>query len=60
LGNCPFHVLAGEYPPLVCGMNLALLEGLVEGLGADGARPTMDPGAGRCCVTIALSKNNDS
>jgi predicted ArsR family transcriptional regulator len=59
LDNCPFHVLAGEYPPLVCGMNLALLEGLVEGLGADGARPSMDPGAGRCCVAIRISKNND-
>src|SRR5581483_11235202 len=28
LRNCPFHALASAYPPLVCGLNLALLEGL--------------------------------
>ena len=59
LGNCPFHAVARDYPPLVCGMNLALLEGLVEGLDADGAVPRMDPVAGRCCVAIDISKNND-
>jgi len=59
LGNCPFHSVARDYPPLVCGMNLALLEGLVEGLDADGAVPRMDPLAGRCCVAIDISKNND-
>ena len=30
LRNCPFHVLADDFPPLVCGMNLALITGLVE------------------------------
>lgn len=59
LGNCPFHAVARDYPPLVCGMNLALLEGLVEGLGETGAVPRMDPAGGRCCVAIELSKNND-
>jgi predicted ArsR family transcriptional regulator len=59
LGNCPFHAVAQDYPPLVCGMNLALLEGLVEGLGEAGAVPCMDPAAGRCCVAIALSKNKN-
>jgi predicted ArsR family transcriptional regulator len=58
LGNCPFHAVARDYPPLVCGMNLALLDGLVEGLGAAGAVPRMDPAAGRCCVAIDVSKNN--
>lgn len=52
--NCPFHLLAEDYPVLVCSMNLALLEGLVEGTEWT-AR--MDPAPGRCCV--ALSKNNE-
>jgi predicted ArsR family transcriptional regulator len=57
LGNCPFHAVARDYPPLVCGMNLALIEGLVEVLPASGAVPRMEPGAGRCCVVIEPSKN---
>ncbi len=54
LRNCPFHVLAQEYPPLACGMNLALLEGLVSGAGLD-AR--IDPRPGECCVVVG-SKDN--
>lgn len=55
--NCPFHAVAERFPPLVCGMNLALLEGL---LGADGAvRARMDARPGECCVVIENSKNND-
>jgi predicted ArsR family transcriptional regulator len=52
LRNCPFHQLAEEHRELVCGMNLALVEGLVEGLGADGWRPALDPRPGQCCVAI--------
>jgi predicted ArsR family transcriptional regulator len=55
LRNCPFHQLAEEFPLLVCGMNLALLEGLTEGTEWT-AR--MEAVKGRCCVT--LSKNNES
>ena len=33
-------------------MNLALIEGLVAGLGASG-RPALDPRPGRCCVVIS-------
>ena len=32
LRNCPFHQLAEQFPPLVCGMNLALVEGVLEAL----------------------------
>ncbi|MFF9765175.1 helix-turn-helix transcriptional regulator [Streptomyces sp. NPDC014636] len=54
--NCPFHAVADRYPPLVCGMNLALLEGL---LGTDGpVRARMDARPGECCVVIEDSKNN--
>ena len=52
LRNCPFHQLAERHRDVVCGMNLALVEGLVAGLGADGWRPVLDPRPGHCCVTI--------
>lgn len=54
--NCPFHAVAERFPPLVCGMNLALLEGL---FGTDGpVRARMDPRPGQCCVVVESSKNN--
>lgn len=54
--NCPFHAVAERFPPLVCGMNLALLEGL---LGADGPlRARIDARPGECCVVVEASKNN--
>jgi predicted ArsR family transcriptional regulator len=52
LRNCPFHRLAAEHPAVVCGMNLALIEGLVAGLGASGLRAALDPRPGACCVVI--------
>jgi hypothetical protein len=33
-------------------MNLALIQGLVEGLGGDGLSPVIDPKAEHCCVAI--------
>ncbi|MER5522091.1 transcriptional regulator [Streptomyces sp. NPDC002763] len=54
--NCPFHAVAERFPPLVCGMNLALLEGLI---GTDGpVRARMDARPGQCCVVLESSKNN--
>jgi predicted ArsR family transcriptional regulator len=53
LRNCPFHTVAEEYPVVACGMNLALLEGLVEGAGlAESHAASLDPRAGTCCVVI--------
>ncbi|MFF4644466.1 helix-turn-helix transcriptional regulator [Streptomyces sp. NPDC001389] len=55
--NCPFHAVAERFPPLVCGMNLALLEGL---LGTDGpVRARMDARPGDCCVVVESTKNNN-
>ncbi|WP_327308908.1 helix-turn-helix domain-containing protein [Streptomyces sp. NBC_01298] len=55
--NCPFHAVAERFPPLVCGMNLALMEGM---LGADGpVRARMDARPGQCCVVLEVSKNNE-
>ena len=33
LENCPFHALATRHTPLVCGANLALVQGVVEATG---------------------------
>lgn len=62
--NCPFDALAERFPPLVCGMNLALLEGLVGGEGENGnegagVRVRMDARPGLCCTVAEESKNND-
>ncbi|HEY4456448.1 MAG TPA: helix-turn-helix domain-containing protein [Pseudonocardiaceae bacterium] len=57
LANCPFHALSERYPALVCGMNLALVEGLLAH--ADGLQSRMDPRPGLCCVAVRDSKNND-
>jgi predicted ArsR family transcriptional regulator len=59
LRNCPFHHLAAEHTDLVCGMNLALIEGLVAGLGANGLHPTLDPRPGHCCVAIGSGAPSD-
>ncbi len=55
--NCPFHAVAEQYPPLVCGMNLALLEGL---LGTDGpVRARMDARPDECCVAVVENGGPD-
>ncbi len=56
LGNCPFHALAAAQRDLTCGMNLALMSGLLDGLGADGWRATLDPQPGLCCVAFAQAE----
>src|SRR5262249_37207232 len=60
LPTSPFHLLAGNHPPLICGMNLALLEGLLEGAAVPGLSARLDPRPGGCCVALAASKNNKS
>jgi predicted ArsR family transcriptional regulator len=52
LNNCPFHALAQEHPELVCGMNLHLIEGALEGLGQTAVRARLDPEPSRCCVRM--------
>jgi hypothetical protein len=44
--------LARTHRELVCGMNLAFMEGVLEGLGVSGIHATLDPQPGRCCVTL--------
>lgn len=55
LGNCPFHNLAQQHTELVCGMNLHLVEGLLEGVGCEAYAATLSPSPGNCCVVLAPS-----
>jgi predicted ArsR family transcriptional regulator len=57
LRNCPFHQLAERHREVVCGMNLTLVEGLVDGLGADGWQPVLDPRPGYCCVALGSEQH---
>lgn len=52
LGNCPFHRLVDDHRDLVCGMNVALAEGVLDGLGDEGLEARLDPRPGLCCVAI--------
>jgi predicted ArsR family transcriptional regulator len=52
LRNCPFDALAAERRELVCGMNLALVEGLVQGLALEGVEARLAPRPGTCCVAL--------
>jgi len=52
LANCPFHRLAREHTELVCGMNLRLLAGVLEGATAGDLTARLVPSPGRCCVRL--------
>ena len=55
LRNCPFHALAETHPGLVCGLNHALIEGL---LGDDPHEALLDPGPTGCCVVLRSKNKN--
>jgi predicted ArsR family transcriptional regulator len=41
-----------EYTDLVCGMNVDLIDAMLDALGAAGTHARLAPAPGRCCVTI--------
>jgi len=53
LGNCHFAALVDDHRPLVCGMNLALVEGLISGLRHPHLTARLDPAPDLCCVAIS-------
>ena len=53
LDNCPFHAIAVAHPDLVCGLNLAFIGGMLDGLGVSSARAVLAPRTGHCCVEIS-------
>jgi predicted ArsR family transcriptional regulator len=52
LTNCPFHAMVDTAPSLVCGLNHAFNEGLLEGLGLRDVEAVLEPGSDRCCVVL--------
>jgi predicted ArsR family transcriptional regulator len=52
LRNCPFHRLAERHRDVVCRMNQAYLDGLLEGLERADVKASLEPEPGRCCVAI--------
>ncbi|SEU40662.1 helix-turn-helix transcriptional regulator [Nonomuraea wenchangensis] len=50
--NCPFHSLARQHTAMVCGMNLCLLTGLLEGLAATDVTARLEPAPEHCCVRL--------
>ncbi|MDQ1483348.1 MAG: hypothetical protein QOF35_1424 [Actinomycetota bacterium] len=52
LHNCPFHAMAQEETELICGMNLHLLEGVLDAVPTSGLHARLDPSPSRCCVRL--------
>jgi predicted ArsR family transcriptional regulator len=54
LRNCPFHAVVDVAPALVCGLNEALIGGVLDGLDAnESVTAALDGVPPDCCVTIA-------
>jgi predicted ArsR family transcriptional regulator len=56
LRNCPFHTLASEHPDLVCGINLSMMQGVVDGLQMSGIEAVLDKVPDMCCVVFQQVK----
>jgi predicted ArsR family transcriptional regulator len=57
LTNCPFDRLAAEHTRLVCGMNLALVDGVIDGLHIQSMSARLEPQPGFCCVKVATNQD---
>lgn len=51
--NCPFHALRDQDQETTCCLNVALVEGMVQGSGSD-ADATFAPEEGYCCVRLSV------
>ena len=52
LHNCPFHQLAREHTELICGMNLCLMNAMLERIEDPGLEAQLEPEADQCCVQL--------
>ena len=55
LANCPFHALARQHTELVCGMNLHLIGGVLDGVPSSGLVARLRPEPGMCCVRLDVA-----
>jgi predicted ArsR family transcriptional regulator len=60
LTNCPFDRLAAEHTELVCGMNLVLVHGVIDGLHLETMTARLEPQPGFCCVKVATRQSGGS
>jgi predicted ArsR family transcriptional regulator len=49
--NCPFHVLQEQNRTITCSLNLALVEGMVQGAGSE-VDALLAPEDGYCCIRL--------
>ena len=52
LRNCPYHDLTRENSDLVCAANLALMQGVTQGLDLPEDSSVLEPRDGECCVAF--------
>jgi predicted ArsR family transcriptional regulator len=55
LVNCPFDRLAGDHPQVVCRMNRAFVDAVVERLGCRDVDTGTSTAADHCCVRVSRS-----
>ncbi|HEX5141398.1 MAG TPA: helix-turn-helix domain-containing protein, partial [Dehalococcoidia bacterium] len=55
LRNCVFDELAEQERAVVCGMNLALIRGVLQALPESHLEARLDPAPDRCCVVLSPS-----
>ena len=60
LRNCPFASLREGCRDVVCGMNLALIEGVLGGLGVEGITAALEPQPDTCCVALRATDASPS
>ena len=53
-----FDRIAREHTRLVCGLNLDLVTGVIDGSGCRGVTASLEPSPGRCCVSARLEPPN--
>jgi predicted ArsR family transcriptional regulator len=58
LRNCVFDELVDRQRDVVCGMNLALMRGMLEAVPDANLEARLDPAPGRCCVVLSPSDGN--
>lgn len=51
--NCPFQAAQQVAPLVVCGLNQALVEGILGAVPGATGEAKLEPAGGRCCVTIS-------
>ncbi|MDQ0632740.1 putative ArsR family transcriptional regulator [Arthrobacter pascens] len=55
LGNCPFHRLAKDHIGLICGLNVSLLQGTLDGCNDTQHRVEDAPESAPCCARLTVA-----